>query len=374
VASPRKLRYCLVAVALLGLAGGALRASAEGNAVARQAIVAPPTFALQAWNANTDNLIRAQGTIELNGTPVSGALVRVDNYELSRPTDVNGHFVYLVDQTLLGRHVVTVSDLTNAKVGGRPLTDADRSALSASRAAITVAYAVKDLKVSRDGAGHPVITGRLVDGTGAPPPLVGLLTYQLTGTVTGADGKPVAGAQVSTRTLDRDYWTVSTVTDSKGFYSSLFTASAEAPGNPVPFTVRVSKGDLAYQFLPQEFVYFQRLKSARLNIRLPPRGYAMGLPMPHSYPGAIYTGTVVGVTHGDTVVRPLSTTWLDRAGRFQIILPQKLAGQPVALWEGKLNIFSRHEAKAGATIDLVEWPKELAREVPRNLVQIQLKG
>jgi hypothetical protein len=375
VASSASARLWLAGVALLGVTGAAIgSALAGGVAQARQAIVAPPIYALQPWTAATDNLVAAQGTIELGGTPVSGVGMRVDSYELPRPTDASGHFVYLLDRTLLARHVATVTDLTNAKVGGRALTDADRSALLASRAAITVAYAVKDLKVSRDGAGHPVVTGRLADGTGAPPPAVGLLTYQLTGTVTDADGKPVAGAQVSTRTLDRDYWTVSTQTDSKGFYSSLFTASAESGGNPVPFTVRVSKGDLVYQFLSQEFVNFQRLQSARLDVRLPPSGYAMALPRPRSYAGAVYTGTVVGVAAGDTIVRPVAATWPDGAGRFRITLPQKLAGRTVALWEGKLNLFSRPVATPGAAIDLVEWPATLPREAPRDLVRVQLKG
>ena len=37
-----------------------------------------------------------------------------------------------------------------------------------------------------------------------------------------------------------------------------------------------------YQFQSQEFVNFQRLKSPRLDIRLPPRGYALALPHPRS--------------------------------------------------------------------------------------------
>jgi hypothetical protein len=370
VARRHALGLVLAGAGLLCLAGSA---SAGGNAQARQAIVAPPTYPLQPWGAETDNLVRAQGSIELDGSPVTGVRVRVDNYDLAAPTDAGGRFFYLVDHTLLARHVVTVTDTSNGKLRGQPLTSSDASTLKASRAAISVAYAIKELKVSRDGSGRPVVTGRLVDGVGATPPAVGLLTYQLTGTVTGSDGKPVSGAQVSTRTLDRDYWTVSTTTDARGFYSSLFTASAEAPGNPVPFTIRISKGDTVYQYLSQEFVYFQRLQSARLDIRLPPRGYALALPRPQSYPGAIYTGTVAGVTFHDTVVRPVAATWLDDAGRFRITLPQKLAGKTVALWEAKLNLFSRPVAKPGAAIDLVSYPATLPPEAPRNLVQIPLK-
>jgi hypothetical protein len=371
---PVARRVFSAGVALLAVLAVVGVASPAGNRQARLAIVAPPAYAVQTWNADTDNLIRSQGTIELSGTPVSGVRVRVDNYDLPSPTDAQGHFVYLLDATLLARHVVAVTDATNGKAGGQPLSSAEQAELTARRAAIIVAYGVRDLKVSRDGAGHPVVSGRLVNGAGGPAPVVGLLTYQLTGTVTDANGKPVTGAQVSTRTLDRDYWTVSTMTDARGHYSSLFTASAELPGNPVPFTVRVSKGDVVYQFLSQEFVYFQRLQSARMDIRLPPRSYAMALPRPQSYPGALYDGIVAGVTAGGNLVRPVSATWPDGSGRFQITLPRRLAGKTVAIWEGKLNLFSRAEAKPGGTIDLADWPATLPREVPRDLVRVQLKG
>ena len=202
---------------------------------------------------------------------------------------------------------------------------------------------------------------------------MGLLTYKLTGTVTDGNGKPVAGAQVSTRTLDRDYWTVSTLTDASGHYDSLFTASAEAPGNPVPFTVRVSKGDVVYQMLSQEFVEFQRLKSATMDIRLPPRGYAMAIPLPHSFPGALYAGIVVGVTKGAAPVTPVSVTWPDRSGRFTITLPKRMAGQSVSIWEAKLNLFSVAEAKPGGAIDLQDWPTTtLPSNAPRDLASVKL--
>ena len=361
-------------VALLAAGSIVLQPATAGrNAQPSTGIVSPPPFTLALWTADTNNTVPAQGTVVMNGSPVSGVRVRVDNYDVPSPTDKDGHFVYLVDATLLQRHVVTVADASNAKAGGQPLSSAAQAGLAASQATINVAYAVRDLKVSRNPAGLPVVSGRLAKTDGSPPPAVGLLTYQLTGTITGADGKPVSGAQMSTRTLDRDYWTVSTETDSKGRYDSLFTASAEEPGDPVPFTVRVSKGDTVYQFQSQEFVYFQRLKSASLDIRLPPRGYALALPRPHSYPGALYAGTVVGVTSGTSAIRPVSATWPDRTGRFTITLPKNLAGKSVSIWEGRLNLFSVAEAKPGGEVDLQDWPATLPREVPRNLASIRLK-
>lgn len=371
-------RALLVVVLVAGCA--ALTASAGHSLQPTTGIVAPAPFTLREWNADTDNLVAAQGTVVANGSPVSGVRVRVDNYTVPTPTDKAGHFVYLADGTLLERHVVTITDASKAKINGQPISSAQRNALMASVGSIDVSYAVRDLTVSKNGAGDPVISGRLEKTDTTGPPAVGLLTYQLTGTITDSNGKPVEGAQVSTRTLDRDYWTVSTVSDAKGHYDSLFTASAEVSGNPVPFTVRVSKGDAVYQFLQAEFVDFQRLKSARLDIRLPPSGYAFALPVPHSYPGALYTGTVVGVTSGGNVIRPVSATWPTApvpkragTGRFTITLPKRLAGKTVSIWEDTLNLFSVDVAKPGGPIDLQDWPTSLPSHAPRGLATVTLK-
>jgi hypothetical protein len=369
----RRAPLALAALAILGAGSVALSASAGRSLQPTTGIVAPPPFTLTKWNPDTDNLVPAQGTVMSNGSPVAGARVRVDNYDVPGATDKAGHFVYLADATLLQRHVVTITDASYAKVAGQALSSAAQSALMASQASINVAYAVHNLKVSRNGAGDPVVSGQITKTDGSGPPAVGLLTYQLTGTITDSNGKPVSGAQVSTRTLDRDYWTVSTESDSSGRYDSLFTASAEVAGNPVPFTVRVSKGETVYQFLPQEFVDFQRLKSARLDIRLPPTGYAFALPTPHSYPGALYAGTVVGVTSGTSSIRPVSAMWPDRSGRFTITLPKNLAGKTVSIWEGKLNLFSVAEAKPGGPVDLQGWPSTLPSSVPRGLATVTLK-
>ena len=152
------------------------------------AISTPPTFALTTWKAAGDNVAAAQGTITLNGAPVSGARVRVDAFDLRTTTDAGGHFVYFVDDTRLARHVVTVVDTSAARVARRRLTKDERSALAAARSAITVGYAVHDLRVSRDPHGRPVVSGRISYAAGAAAPAVSLYSYELTGTVTDANG------------------------------------------------------------------------------------------------------------------------------------------------------------------------------------------
>ena len=334
--------------------------------------ITAPTLAISQWQSSTDNLVTVHGTIRLGGRPVAGVRLRVDGYELSAATDANGGFTSLVDQTLLARHLITVADSSQAQIGGAPLGQSERRSVDAAQGSISVLYPIRMLHISRDRAGRPVIEGRLGTAGSPAPPSVALYSYKLAGTVRDADGKPVVGARVSTRTVDRDYWTVSTPTNAQGRYTSLFTASSEQAGNPVPFTVRVSVGDLVYGFLPDEFVRFQRLKSANLDIRLPPRGYPMALPLPQSFAGEIDEGITVGVSADGAIVRPVHLQWLDKHGGFRMVLPRALAGLRVTLWEAKLDLFSRVPARAGGPVDLRDWPTQVPGHAPHSLVTVRL--
>jgi hypothetical protein len=358
---------------LLVLAGVALAPASAGPAAGSATIVAPPTFSIATWSADSSNLVPATGTVELGGVPVSGVGVRVDGYQLPATTNAKGQFTYLLDHTLLGRHVVAVVDASAGKAAGQPLSSADQVRLASVQASIQVAYPVTQVQVTTNAAGEPVVSGKVATTAGTAPPKVGLLTYRLTGTVTDSNGKPVDGAVVSTRTTDRDYWTISTVTGKDGRYSSLFTASSESQQDPVPFTVRVSIGDTVYQFLPLEYVLFRRLQSATLDIRLPPRGYPMAIPEPVSYPGALYTGILVGAAVNGVPVRPVAATWPTGSGAFQLTLPKRLAGKTVTLWEAKVQLFSRTPATPGGSVDIAGWPSTLPADAPRNLASVALR-
>jgi hypothetical protein len=362
----------LLVLALVAVAVGVGSQPSSGAGTSTAAITAP-SITVRPWQSATDNLVPVHGTVELNGAPVAGVRLRVNGYLLPAATSAQGRFVYLVDATLLERYDVTVDDASHAKVGGVPLAASAQSALRAAQGTINVVYPIRAIAVSRNGAGNPVIEGRVADATGHPPSTVALYSYALTGTLTDANGKPVVGARISTRTVDRDYWTVSSPTTKDGSFQSLFTASSEAGGNPVPMTIRISEGDLVYQYLPTEYAYFQRLQSARVDIRLPPEGYPIALPVPQSYPGAIFEGIVVGAMSGGTVVRPVSVSWPDKTGRFRIVLPRSLAGHAVSLWEGDLRLFSTTPGRPGKAIDLNDWPGQLPPVAPRGLANVTLK-
>jgi hypothetical protein len=127
-----------------------------------------------------------------------------------------------------------------------------------------------------------------------------------------------------------------------------------------------------WEFLPDENVLFQRLESATMNLRLPPANYPLALPLPTSYPGAIYEGVVAGVAVGGLPVRPVAATWPDRAGRFTLTLPSALRGRTVSLWEAQLDLFSRRPAVPGGPVELKDWPSALPPDAPRDLMRVRL--
>ena len=158
-------------------------------------------------------------------------------------------------------------------------------------------------------------TGRLGYASGQAAPPVVLYTYRLQGTITDAAGRPVAGATVVTRTQDRDFWTFSQPSDAGGHYVSFFTASDETGADPVPLTVQVASGAVSYASPAGKTVSFSALRSATMDIRLPASPAApLALPTATSYPGAVYEGTLVGVSGPGGVVRPVSATWPDASG------------------------------------------------------------
>jgi hypothetical protein len=373
MATAKRSLWVLAAVALSACSLTLVPGAVATTTVTGGAIVPPPMLALEQWTSNTANLAPVTGVVEWDGKPVVGAQVRVDEYVIPKATNAAGQFTYLVDDTLLERHIVSIADSSNATVGGAPLTDAEQSTLATLKSAITVGYPVSDLRVTKNPAGDPVVSGTIVDAAKLPPPHVALATYALSGTVTDSTGKPVAGAQVSTRTVDRDYWTVSTTTDATGHYTSLFSASDEENDDPVPLTIRVTDGSDIYQFLPAEYVYFTPLESATLNLQLPPSGFPMALPLAKSFPGALYRGTVVGAeTANGHVIRPLKTTWTDASGHFSMTLPHSFAGKTVSLWEGTLDLFSVKPATPGGPVDLRNWPRVVAPSLAQGVARVRL--
>lgn len=320
---------------------------------------------LDLWKASSSNQVAVTGRVTVGGKPVAGARVAVDRYVVPAATSADGTFTYRVDATIARRHPVSVVGLDRARVGGRPATAAEKTALRRTTSGITVGYRLTGLTAKRQPNGTVVVSGRALRRDGVPPQSVVLLSYRLEGTVTDAEGKPVQGATVITRTQDRNFWTFSQPSGASGRYVSFFSASDQVGSNPVPMTVQVALGRTTYTS-GTRVVTFQRLRSARMDVRLPASGTTMSLPTTESGPGAIYRGLLVGVSGPRGVVKPVAARWPDAQGRFSLTLPASVRGTTLRFWQSDFQSFSRAPATGGGPVDLAAWPTALSPRVSRD--------
>jgi alcohol dehydrogenase (cytochrome c) len=328
---------------------------------------------LRRWNPASNNTQVVTGRLRLGGKPVSGAVVAVDRYRLA-PTRADGRFSYPLDVTLARRHLVHVVDVSRARVGGRALRIAEARALMRANGGFSAAYRLTGVRARIQRDGTVLVSGRASYPDGGPPPQVGLYTYRLSGTITGADGRPVPGATVVSRTLDRDFWTFSQPSNASGRYVSFFPASDKEGSDPVLFNVQVAVGRDSYTSGFGRDVSFKRLKSATMNVRLPAGGATAVLPLPQSesYDGAVYQGLLVGVSGPGGVVKPISARWPDRNGRFSLVLPRSVRGKTLRFWESTLQAFSTFAARPGGPVDLRTWPSGLSPRVPRDVTSLRV--
>ncbi len=352
-------------------------AKAASSASSSQArITIPQALIVQPWNPNTSNTQTVTGRVTLAGRPVAGALVRIGGW-MAAPTDSTGSFSYPVDMATPGRHVATVADLSRATVGGKKLTAAQGQQLLGRTTGVSVGYNVSNVSSHVAGNGNVVLTGRLAYGqNGAAPPSVLLYSYELRGTITDSNGNPVRGAIVTTRTNDRQYWTQSRPTAGNGSYASFLVAADQEGDSPVPMEVGIAVGTTAYAEPLADQINFAKLKSATLNVQLPatPGGALVASSLnPQAVPGAIYQGLLVGVVGGKgRVIKPVSATWPDGNGRFQLVLPSSARGLTVSFWQASRQFFSTSDQKPGGAVDLSIYPKSLPNDAPQGIATIKL--
>ena len=362
------------AAAAASTAAPAVASAGPGSSTAR--VTVPGSLFVQSWNPNSSNTKLVVGHVTLAGQPVAGAVVDIGGWAAA-PTDASGAFEYPVDVTAPARHVVTVAGLAGAKIGGKPLSSAQAGALLGRDTGISVGYTVNDLAAHLQAGGNVVVTGRLsYSDSSAAPPAVLLYSYELKGRITDANGNPVAGAVVTTRTNDRKYWTQSRPTGANGDYASFLVAADEAGDNPVPMQVGIAVGNTAYAEPVADQINFAKLQSSTLDVQLPatPGGTLVKSTLnPQAMAGAIYQGLVVGVVRPKGgVIAPVSATWPDGNGRFTLVLPRSARGLAVTFWEAQRQFFSSVTATPGGPVDPSIYPKSLPSDAPQGLATLKL--
>jgi alcohol dehydrogenase (cytochrome c) len=338
--------------------------------------IASPVI-MQPWNANSSNQQGVGGRVTLDGEPVQGAVVQIDGWTDPTPTDSNGAFTYPADDTMALRHVARVVDASHASVGGHRLRTAQQKAILGRSAGISVGYKIDKVSSKVEG-GKVVVTGRLTDSAGTPAPPMLLYSYLLTGTITDANGNPVAGAVVTTRTNDRKFWTQSRPSGKNGKYASFLVPADEEGDNPVPMQVGVAVGGVSYAEPATDQVPFAELSSSTLDIQLPstPGGVLVKSALnPQQAAGAIYDGLIVGVSASNgSVIKPIRATWPDASGRFELVLPASARGQNVVFWEADRQFFSPTHAAPGSVVNPAIYPSRVPSTAPQGLGVAKLAG
>jgi alcohol dehydrogenase (cytochrome c) len=328
-------------------------------------ITTSPATVVVPWQANSSNVKTLTGRLLWRGQPVVDANITVGSYQLPQATDKQGGFSYDIDDTVAGRHAVHVTGLSRATIGGQPIDSAAKRALSRASGGFSSAFAISKVKTSLQHNGDVLVTGSVTDSSGVAPPTVRLVSYELTGRITNAEGEPVVGAVVITRTQDRDYWTRSNASNSNGVYTSFFTASDETADNPVLISVGVASGSTSYGGITGTNVNFARLHSSQLNIQLG-AGASYKISPPTAFGTAFYSGLMVGVSSGENVIRPVSEIWPDKNGSFSMVLPAKSRGRSLTFFEEQRQVLSG-PAVPGGKVDLTTWPRYVTAEFPRGL-------
>ena len=187
---------------------------AASRARAPRRIVPPGPLAIQAWDPNTSNTQDVQGRVLLAGKPVAGVAVSVGRLGRAAPPTRTALFTYPADITMPGaarRH----RRERDARDGRRQAADRGRAGAGCRREGRDQRRLLdlRPLDPSPGPEGTVVVTGRLTLRQGPRAAArCRLYSYELTGTVTDANGTPVKGAVVTTRTNDHKFWTFSAPT------------------------------------------------------------------------------------------------------------------------------------------------------------------
>lgn len=336
------------------------------------AIFASSLEVVREWKLDNTNLFPALGCLILDDKPVEGARIRVNNYLIPQATDENGGFYFPLDITRPQRATARVADASEAQVDGAAASADEQRELEGATGSLAVRFRLSEVEAERVPEGIRV-TGRASYDDGSPPAAVVLYAYQLTGNIVDQDGEPLGGAIISTRSIDLELWSFSSPSEPDGTYRSFFLPSGDEV-DKVGFSMRVAVGDDTWEVAPDQVVFFDKLKSATLELQIPPPGFPLVPDTPKAVPGAVFEGLLVGVTVDGEPVKPVSARWPDPDGRFEMVLPSSVAGKTARFWQSRLRAFSRTEARPGGAVDVDYWPDAIPEDAPRDLDALELPG
>ena len=97
----------------------------------------------------------------------------------------------------------------------------------------------------------------------------------------------------------------------------------------------------------------------------------MAVPTSTPSPGAIYRGTLVGVSAGTGVVKPVVGDVARRAGPLRARPAGVGRGKTLRFWQSDFQAFQTSPATPGGKVDLKAWPRRSRPRVARDLAFVR---
>lgn len=342
---------------------------AEAVSFGIQELVVP----IELWVGSETNKYDLQGALTLDGRPVEGAIIQVDQYVLSEPTDNDGSFLIRPDQTVLDRSVVSVVDAGNARVDGDILTETQQEMLLAAMTSVATAF---DMNFESEtaltaGASDVSIAGTLTFADGSTPvPTIAVQGFRLEGTVLDATGSPVSDAVVSLSADGGESWSFSNTTAEDGTYHLRFFPEDD------PAMVRVALGAELNQGM--EPVAFEVGTSSALDLMVPESGLALlngdgGETLtPTAEPGAEYFGIFCNIAVDGTPLDAV-VTWPDEEGHFTITIPSAPSSGTAAFYQVRERFFSADEIVPGGDVPPTVVGEPISDSSPQGLQPFEIE-
>jgi hypothetical protein len=322
---------------------------------------------IMGWKQDGSQTRTVQGTVLLNGSPVSDVELQIGDNRIAK-TDDHGAFSLLIDQSNLSRTAIKIKSAGAAKVKGRVISTSEKNALLNQQTYINAAFPIKltsPPKASPDGKSVELQAKLITDIH--PFPTIRLDQYRITGIVLNAAGSPVQGAVVSIARDGGEGFAQSPPSDAKGYYAMPYLSDEDEDTD-----LRVSVGDKQYNLPPGRTYHFPGNTSVEVDITLPVQGTYLIDKEPYldskTTQGAQYQGIYAGLQVPDGTPYKLTVPLED--GSFTATLPKDVWDKHPAFYESKITAVSQDRINPGDPIPagLIKPPK--ATE-PQNIQTVK---
>ncbi|WEK54113.1 MAG: carboxypeptidase-like regulatory domain-containing protein [Candidatus Cohnella colombiensis] len=316
------------------------------------------------WKMDNSQVVYVNGTVLLDGQPVSGVEVNLGKRTLT--TEDNGSFEFLVDRSIPTTLPVSIKSAEHATISGKSVSDSSKKALLEASTSVEVYYPIQieDVKEMSGDPSSVEVHARIIMDEGEDFPTTKITSYAIMGTIKDASGTPVKDAVVSFVRDRGEGWSKSEPSDENGHYVLYYS-----PEEDEDLIYQIHVGDTKYTLPDNRVYHLPEDTSAQIDVILPAEGTVIDDKPPtlvgSEAEGALYWSLMVGLSVGSEV--PYTVTLPKKDGTFTITLPKEVWDQTPTLFESRITRFSIDPINTGDTVPSSLIPQPLATD-PQKIV------